>query len=258
MTEKVYIFGNRCFTKLFFFSGQYHDSTMITDASHVAYIISAPVVGILLAILNGFTIFIFAKKFRLQYFSLIFIVNICFCDIFVSIFSNLFYAINLLHPAYDWSTGDAACRIFKMVTMTTNVAQIFSLCVINADRLRRLINVGARQWNKAQAIRVLALLWTLSLCITFPRPFIFREKIIRKPIDIDDLNHTSFTIVNIKCKPVDVGQTWFVTSTIVLFILGYALPTVYVVYTTIRAQLFMWRRRRQVHLANIKSKVSFR
>lgn len=231
---------------------------MLTDASHISYIILAPVVGILLAIMNGFTVFIFAKKFRLQYFSLIFIVNICICDIFVCTFSNFFYAANLLHPDYDWSTGDAACRIFKMVTMTTNVAQIFSLCVINADRLRRLINVGAKQWNKDQAIRFLAILWAVSLCITFPRPFIFMEKIIRKPIDVDNLNTTSFTIVNIQCKPIDVGQARFATSTIVLFILGYALPTVYVVYTTIRAHVFMWHRRRQVHLANIKSKVTFR
>ena len=207
-----------------------------------------------MTILNGFTVFIFSKKFRLQYFSLIFIVNICLCDIVVCVFSNFFYVLNLLHPTYDWWTGDAACRIFKMVTMTTNVAQIFSLCAINADRMRRLIEFSAKQWNKAQAVRVLVVIWAVSICLTLPRPFIFTEKVIKKPVAVD-LNETSFTIVNINCKPVDVGQAWFAASSVALFVLAYALPTAFVVYTTVRAQVYMWRRRRQIHLANIRARV---
>lgn len=226
---------------------------MLTNVSHVTYIILAPLGGVFMATINILTVFIFVQKFRLQTFSVILIVNICACDIFVSTFSNFFYIINLLHPTYAWTTGNFSCKVFKMVTMTTNVAQIFSLCFINADRLRRLVNAVVLQWNKSHGIRALVLVWVSALCLGVPRLFLF-EEVVKRRMDSDS-NET--VIYNIVCKPVDMKQFWYVASSIVLFVLAYALPTCYVVYTTVRAQIFMWHRRRQVHLATKNTRVSF-
>lgn len=226
---------------------------MLANNAHMVYIIFAPVGAVIMATLNVLTIYVFAKKFRLQSFSFLLIVNICICDIFVCIFSNFFYLINLLHEKFDWTTGNVSCKIFKTFTMATNVAQIFSLCFINADRLRRLLKINTHQWKRVHGFRALLAIWAFSLCLTTPRLLVFEQKVIQEKSSF--WNET--VIINIKCKPINVRHTGFMVSIITLFLFAYIIPTFYVLYTTLRAQLFMWHRRRQVHLANLKSSVSY-
>ena len=225
---------------------------MLNNVSHVIYIILAPIFGVFMVSLNVLTVFVFVKKFRLQSFSLLLIVNICMCDIFVSSFTNFFYVANLLHPSVHWSTGNISCKIFKTVTMATNVAQIFSLCFINGDRIRRLTNTSVAQWTKSNGIRILIIIWITSFCLTLPRLFLFETKLIKKTSS--DSNETF--AIDIICKPSDLRATWYIVSSCLLFVLAYALPACYVLYTSIRAQIFMWHRRKQVHLANTKFRVS--
>ncbi|WAR11521.1 hypothetical protein MAR_025701, partial [Mya arenaria] len=73
--------------------------------SHMVYLILSPIISTLLAFVNMITVYVFCRHFRLASLSLIIIVNICACDIFVCLFSNTFYVANLWHPTYAWTTG---------------------------------------------------------------------------------------------------------------------------------------------------------
>ena len=225
---------------------------MIKSGAHFAYVIFAPAAGFIIASLNLFTVYVFVKKIRLHSFCLIQIVNICLCDTFVNLFSNLFYVFNLLHPSLSWSTGDLACRLFRTVTMAANVAQIFSLCFVNADRLRRLTNIRATQWTKRHGIRVLIITWIATATLTVPRMFLFETRTIKKTSP--DSNET--LIVDIICKPTDLHGTWNIVFICLLFVLAYVLPACYVLYSSMRAQVFMWHHRKRIHLANSSSRVS--
>lgn len=240
---------------------------MLNNAYHLAYILCAPVGGTLMIALNVLTIFIFVRVFRLQSFTLILMVNICLCDIFVCLFSNMFYVGNLVHPNHAWSTGDSACRIFRTVTMFTNVSQIYSLCAVNADRMRRVVYATSTQWKKIHSYWVLTVVWVVSAILTTPRLFLFEEKEVTRLVpdsNVTTLFDTNITakdakrvVVNVVCKPTDVNATWYIAATLVLFVAAYVLPSCHILYTSARVQLFMrtWKKNQLVNEFQLSTKV---
>ena len=224
---------------------------MLSNVSHLAYIIMAPVIGVGMAYINIITVFIFKRVFRLQSFAIIILTNICLCDIFVSLVSNNFYVINLAHPRYDWWTGSISCKLFKAVTMTTNIAQIFSLCLLNADRIRRIKNCTGKQWKRVDGFHALVIIWLISAAICAPEMFLFSQKL---KIMFDPNNQTE--IANIVCKPDDRTTTLFAVSTILLFVVGFCLPSIYLVYALASVHYHLWLHNRSMRAANAVSDVS--
>ena len=225
---------------------------MLSNVSHLVYIITAPVIGIGMSYINIFTVFIFKRVFRLQSFPIVVLTNICLCDILVSLGSNNFYVVNLAHPRYNWWTGNIACKLFKTVTMTTNIAQIFSLCLLNADRIRRINNSTAKQWTRADGFRALFIIWLISTALCAPEMFLFSQKMKIKL----DPNNNQTEIANIVCKPDDRTTTLFVVSTILLFVVGFCLPSIYIVYALASVHYHLRLHNQEMRVANAVSDVS--
>lgn len=224
---------------------------MWRNPAHLAYIILSPILSTIFALLNILAIYVFYKKFRLATMSLIVIVNICACDIFVCFLSNPFYVVNLLHPTYTWTTGSTSCKLFKFLTMTTNVAQIYLLCFLNADRLSRLVECSKTQWQKKHGLVCAGFSWFFAILVCLPRLLQFGIKEIKKPIP--DLNTT--VVVNYLCKPVGLEPLPNMVITVTTFLLAYAIPASYIMFTLARAQAFMWERRKRIHLCTTKNAV---
>ena len=225
---------------------------MLSNVSHLVYIIIAPVLGVGMAYINILTVYIFKRVFRLQSFAIVILTNICLCDIFVSLFSNTFYVINLAHPRYNWWTGNISCKLFKTVTMTTNTAQIFSLCLLNADRIRRIKNSTGKQWRRVDGFHALVIIWLISAALCAPEMFLFSQNLKIKL----DPNNNETEIANIVCKPDDRTTTFFAVSTILLFVVGFCLPSIYIVYALASVHYHLWLHNRNMREANAVSAVS--
>ena len=225
---------------------------MLSNISHLVYIIVAPISSVGMAYVNILTVFIFKRVFRLQSFPLVILTNICLCDIFVSLLSNNFYVINLAHPRYNWWTGNIGCKLFKTATMTTNIAQIFSLCLLNADRIRRLKNYTGEQWKRVDGFRYLAIIWFISAVLCAPQMFLFSQQ-LKVKLDPHN-NHTE--IANVVCKPDDRTSTLFAASTIMVFVVGFCLPSIYLVYALGSVHYCLWLQNREGRATNTVSTVS--
>ena len=225
---------------------------MLSNVSHHVYIIMAPVLGVGMAYINILTSYIFKRVFHLQGFAIVILTNICLCDIFVSLVSNNFYVINLAHPRYNWWTGNISCKLFKTVTMTTNIAQIFSLCLLNADRIRRVNNSTGRQWKRVDGFYALVILWLLSTALCTQLTFQFSQKVETKL----NPNNNQTKIANIVCKPDDRTTTFFAVSTILLFVIGFCLPSIYIVYALASVNYHLWLHNRNMREAKAVSAVS--
>ncbi|XP_052809199.1 mesotocin receptor-like [Mya arenaria] len=205
--------------------------------AHIAFIALSPILSTAFVVLNSFTIAIFVKKFRLASLSLVVMVNICVCDIFVCLFSNNFYLLNLLNPAYSWNTGGLACKLFKTLTMMANLNQIFSLVFLCVDRMGRFISTSSRQFKKEHGFAFLVITWVASMILSAPRMFLFDEKIITKFIPETNTS----VIVNYACKPIGIEAAGYIALTVVQFIAGYAIPMVVILYCLIRCEIFIRR-----------------
>ena len=225
---------------------------MLTNLSHVIYVTLAPILSTVFVALNVVTIYIFRKKFKIVTISTILIINICVCDIFVCLVSNTFYMYNLMHPVFAWRSGSLCCKLFKFLTMLNNVAQIYFLCFLTADRLRRLLNSTGRQWRKKHGLVFTAVGWIAACILTTPRVFLFEEKLIRK---VSSETNQSI-VVNVNCKPVGLDDTGYITSTILLFTFGYLIPACYIVYSAVRTHLFMRKRRNTIHISSTRNFVT--
>lgn len=225
---------------------------MLSNPANLVYIILSSVFSTTFAVINMFTIYIFCCKFRLSTLTLIVMVNICACDIFVCLISNTFYVVNLAHPVYYWSTGAVGCKLFKFLTMLANVAQVYFLCILNADRLRRLIYSTRKQWNRRQGIVYASVGWIAATIICLPRLAIFDETIVKKVSVLDNS-----TIQDVyMCKPVSsYGRINYIV-TIATFLVAYVLPVCHIVYTLSRSQFYMWQRRRRIHFATMSNIVT--
>lgn len=224
---------------------------MWTIPAHLAYIVLSPILSTVLALINVMTIYVFCRKFRLATMSLFIIVNICACDIFVCLISNTFYVANILHPTYAWTTGSLCCKLFKFLTMVTNVAQIYLLCFLNADRLRRLIDTSDSQWRKRHGRCFVVISWMFAAALCLPRLWLFDVKEVKR--FSTEINATE--IVNYNCKPVGLTRSANTAITISTFVLAYALPACFIIYTLVHSQVFMWARRRRIHLSTTKNAV---
>jgi hypothetical protein len=223
---------------------------MLLNQSHLSYIVMSPILSAVFALLNAVTIYIFCRHLRLSSLPLIALVNICMCDIFVCVISNTFYIVNLAHPVYAWSTGGASCKIFKFVTMLTNIAQIYFLCILNADRIRRLIFNALKQWKKRDGVLFVTIAWLTATIICVPRLILFDEKSISKM----SAEENATIVVSFSCKPTG-NKTMYTVITIAMFVVAYALPTMYILFSLIRSQVYMWSRRKQIHISSISNEV---
>ena len=224
---------------------------MRNNPAHLAYIVLSPILSTFFALINIMTIYVFYKKFRIATMSLLTIVNICACDIFVCLLSNTFYVANILHPHYAWTTGSTSCKMFKFFTMVTNVAQIYLLCFLNADRLRRLIDSTETQWRKKHGHICVSIAWVAAIALCVPRLLLF---------DVKEIKHFSpkfndSIIDNYNCKPVGLSQSANTVNSIVTFVIAYAIPASFILYTLVHSQLFMWKRRKCIHLSTTKNAV---
>lgn len=224
----------------------------ITVPAHLIYVIISPLCSSLLVCLNIVTVFVFVKRFRLATLTLIIVVNICICDIFVSLISNTFYVANLWHPQFSWTTGSVCCKLFKFFTMVANISQIYLLCFLNADRLRRLVSATMKQWCKRHGVLFSVISWSLAVLLCIPRLFQFDESLVTT---VDQRNNVS-VIVNYNCKAVGVSPRVNEVITLATFVLAYALPASFILYTLFHAQYFMFRRRSIIHIACTKNAVT--
>lgn len=222
---------------------------MLTNPSHMAYIAISPILSVTFTLMNIVTIYVFWRKFHVATLSLIVIVNICACDIFVSLCSNTFYIVNLLHTVNSWSTGSISCKMFKFLTMLANVAQIYFLCILCADRRRRLMNYSSGQWHKRHGIVFVGIGWTAATVVCLPRLVLFDE-------GIGVSSHQNATVVSYACAPIELYDMKYIIATVTTFIVAYALPACYILYTLIRSQVFMWQRRKSIHLATTSNTVT--
>lgn len=228
---------------------------MLRNPHHLVYVVLSSIFSTAFGVINIITIYVFWHKFRLSTLTLIVMVNICMCDIFVCLISNTFYVANLSHPVYDWSTGAVGCKLFKFLTMLTCVAQIYFLCVLNADRLRRLVYSTKKQWNRRHGVIFVSFGWIAATVLCLPRLIHFNEAKIPKDTE-NNTDEVSFT-----CKPSNLDDKAFVISTLVTFIVAYAIPLCYILYTLVMSQIYMWRRRKQIHfstMSNIVTKMNRR
>lgn len=206
---------------------------MENNVSHLIYIIFSPIVSLIFVSLNIWSIHIFVKKFHLASLSLVILMNICFCDIAVSLVSNNFYVWNLVHPKYAWVSGATACKLFKTLTMMCNLSQIFSFVILCLDRMRRLTLPTNPQWRKVHGLGFVALIWALAVLMTGGRFVLYDEKVITKW----DNSTNSTRIVNCVCKPIGINTTGYAIMTIVQFILGYAVPLIMIIGTIITCEV---------------------
>lgn len=225
---------------------------MLSNPSHLVYIALSSVFSVTFAVINMFTIYIFCCKFRLSTLTLTVMVNICASDIFVCLFSNTFYVVNLSHPVYNWSTGAVGCKLFKFLTMLANVSQVYCLCILNADRLRRLIYSTGRQWKRRQGIVYVSVGWIAATIVCLPRLAIFGEIIVKKVSALD--NSTVHDVY--LCKPISSYGRINCIVTIATFLVAYVLPVCHILYTLSRSQFYMWQRRRRIHLATVSNIVT--
>lgn len=226
--------------------------TMLRNHSHLAYIVLSPVLSTSLAIINIVTIYIFCRKFRLSTLSLTVMVNICACDIFVCLISNTLYLANLLHPDNAWWMGSVTCKLFKFLTMVTNVAQIYFLCVLNADRVRRLMVHTSKQWKKRHGIVFVSVGWIVAIAICLPRIILFDIKAIKTGTPLRNGTES----VSYACKPIGLDKKGYVVVTVSTFVFAYAMPACYILYTLARSQIYMWQRRRQIHMSTMSNIVT--
>lgn len=224
---------------------------MWSNPAHLSYIVLSPILSTIFALMNIMTIYVFFRRFRLSTLSLVIIVNICTCDIFVCVLSNTFYVANILHPTYAWTTGAMSCKLFKYFTMLTNVAQIYFLCFLNADRLRRLLDSSKNQWGKKHGFAFVVIGWISAAALCAPRLFLFD---LREKRSFSSENNAS-VVVNFHCKPIGMDKSANIAITITTFVLAYALPALYIIYTSVHSQIFMWERRKKIHLSTTKNAV---
>ena len=225
--------------------------TMRNNPAHLAFIVVSPILSAIFALINTLTIYVFFRKFLVTTMSLLTIVNICACDIFVCLICNTFYVANISHPSYSWTTGYTSCKMFKFFTMVTNVAQIYLLCFLNADRLRRLTKSTESQWQKKHGQICITIAWMAAIALCVPRLLLFDVKEIKQFSPKFNTN----IIIDYNCKPVGLSQSANTINSIGTFIFAYVIPASFILYTITNAQLFMWKRRKRIHLSNNENAV---
>ena len=246
----VFVQNTRLILSILYFQAK----VMEISTSRLVYIILSPVFSTLMVLLNIPSMLIFVQKMRLASFSLIILTNICACDVFVSLFSNNFYIFNITSPPNVWRTGPFACKIFKTVTMLTNVSQILSLSVLCQDRVRRLTTLPLTQWKIKQGLVSLCGIWSFSILLTIPRVFLFQEKQILR--FSHQMNSTCIEVHS--CKPIDLNSPQYIICTSLLFVFGYACPSIHIISVLIRSKLVGYKHQqmmRSVTNGNMMSQV---
>jgi hypothetical protein len=135
--------------------------------------------------------------------------------------------------------------------MLTNIAQIYFLCILNADRIRRLVHNTSKQWKKREGVLFVSVAWIAATIICLPRLVLFDEKSISK----FSPKENATIVVSFNCKPTGMNPTMYAVVTIATFVVAYALPATYILFSLIRSQVFMWSRRKQIHISTTSNAV---
>lgn len=207
--------------------------------SYIAYLIVAPLLSFTGTVLNLCTMYIFGVKIPLDAFSRIFIVNICVCDILSCIFSNSIYIVNTVVGDYSWNLGAFTCKMLRFFTMYNCVAQVWSLVAINIYRQRRIIDSNMPKTSRGRSALTLFAILFLACFLTVPRIFQFGEKYTYK--------NSSTEVFNVMCKPVEFRKEYYIFMTSVLFVFGFVIPLLLIVYITCRVHLFLFLRKKVIH-----------
>lgn len=216
--------------------------------SYYIFVIMCPPLSVCALVFNAFAVYIFRWKFMLNSMSIILILNICFCDIFVSVFTNTLYVINISVYKFAWIMGNDMCKVYKFFVHVVNNVQIFSLTALNIDRYKRHTRTMVRQWDTKDAVKAIIAVWMMAGAVAVPDIYTYGEVTVA----IRPRNITK--IVSIYCGN-SVENHSFVITTVFTFIIVYIVPSIIIVFTLCGSLLFWMKQKRKIHTISFSTTV---
>ncbi|KAL9961455.1 hypothetical protein ACROYT_G030397 [Oculina patagonica] len=152
-------------------------------SARIASVVYLCAVGVCGIIANSLVIFVFWKYPKLRTAANLFILNLAFCDLMLSIFDNTFSIASTLYG--EWLFGRAGCISYGFFHYFFICCTVSTLAAISVDRfffITRPNQTRAVQViTKRKAIGILLIIYLYTLMFTFP-PCVGWNKFVEEPI----------------------------------------------------------------------------
>lgn len=163
-----------------------YNGTSLEDkygSARIASVVYLCAVGVCGIIANSLVIFVFWKYPKLRTAANLFILNLAFCDLMLSIFDNTFSIASTLYG--EWLFGRAGCISYGFSHYFFICCTVSTLAAISVDRfffITRPSQTRAVQViTKRKAIGILLIIYLYTLMFTFP-PCVGWNTFVEEPI----------------------------------------------------------------------------
>lgn len=153
------------------------------DSARLGSVVYLCIVGACGIIANSLVIFVFWKYPKLRTAANLFILNLAFCDLMLSILDNTFSIASTLYG--KWLFGSAGCISYGFFHYFIICCTVSTLAVISVDRfffITRPSQTRAVQIiTRRKALGILAIIYLYTLLFTFP-PCVGWNSFVEEPI----------------------------------------------------------------------------
>ena len=154
-------------------NGESYNGSSLEDkygSARVASVVYLCAVGVCGIIANSLVIFVFWKYRKLRTAANLFIFNLAFCDLMLSIFDNAFSVASTLYG--EWLFGRAGCISYGFFHYFFICCTVSTLAAISVDRFffitRPSQTRAAQVITRKKAIVILLIIYLYTLLFTFP------------------------------------------------------------------------------------------
>ena len=154
-------------------NGESHNGSTLEDkygSARVASVVYLCAVGVCGIIANSLVIFVFWKYPKLRTAANLFIFNLAFCDLMLSILDNTFSVASTLYG--EWLFGRAGCISYGFFHYFFICCTVSTLAAISVDRFffitRPSQTRAAQVITRKKAIGILLIIYLYTLLFTFP------------------------------------------------------------------------------------------
>uniref|UniRef100_A0A3Q2QMD4 B2 bradykinin receptor n=1 Tax=Fundulus heteroclitus TaxID=8078 RepID=A0A3Q2QMD4_FUNHE len=181
------------------------------------YILALSLLGLLL---NSFVLAVFvAHKDRLTV-AEIYLSNLALAD-FLLLCGLPFWAMYILDE-FNWSYGDALCKLTTSNIVINFYTSIYSLVMISVDRYLALVKTMKARWlRRTLYAKIMCfVLWLLGLFLSLPT-------IIHRKVKFFEEYNTTSCILDYAH-----GSSWKLAHQILMNVLGFMLPILFIVFSS--------------------------
>ncbi|XP_012723234.3 B1 bradykinin receptor [Fundulus heteroclitus] len=181
------------------------------------YILALSLLGLLL---NSFVLAVFvAHKDRLTV-AEIYLSNLALAD-FLLLCGLPFWAMYILDE-FNWSYGDALCKLTTSNIVINFYTSIYSLVMISVDRYLALVKTMKARWlRRTLYAKIMCfVLWLLGLFLSLPT-------IIHRKVKFFEEYNTTSCILDYAH-----GSAWKLAHQILMNVLGFMLPILFIVFSS--------------------------